>query len=630
MEKDKKLYLLPIFLLLAIVPVIVFYRPVPLDGITYQAWPVSQENADFFSYYKVRMLLIFTVISFGSFIYYVYKRNEIKKTIYYIPLLGYMFFIFLSGILSNYKPVSLFGVADRYEGMYVLLAYCMLTILVYNMVNNEFDIKIILSGLFISTLIISLIGIFQYFGEIGGVNTDFFRSYTGKLMILPQKFHGMADKLEFRFGKHTIYTTLYNTNYVGSFMVMILFVSLSITLYLKNMKYKIMGGLFTLLVFSNFIGCRSRAGFLGGIFAISLFLICYLINTIFKILKSEVNVKKILMRYIDLALLFVLAFLIMIGLNYYSGGSLFGQFTSLKRDIKITTEITEITEAEKIYKSLVVKNIDLKSDKIVVDFNDNKMLKIEYDINGGDGTIKFFKEGNEKMNMEYFKDGKIEIKDEVYGKINIKLRRIKFKENIHQAINMNLNGTNFDFFLTLDGFRIIDAKAENLILPREIPRLKILDGKERIGSSRGYIYSRSIPILKETLFIGYGPDTYSIVFPQDDYIGKVIGYGTPNKVVDKPHNMYLQFGINTGVISMILNILMFAYYFFTSLMLYIKNREQNFYYAVGLGLFTGITGYFVAGLFNDSLVSVAPVFWILFGLGIAVNQIIKRDSPSGK
>jgi len=37
-------------------------------------------------------------------------------------------------------------------------------------------------------------------------------------------------------------------------------------------------------------------------------------------------------------------------------------------------------------------------------------------------------------------------------------------------------------------------------------------------------------------------------------------------------------------------------------------------------IFSAIISYCMAGFFNDSVVSVAPVFWVLLGLGIAMNK----------
>ena len=41
-----------------------------------------------------------------------------------------------------------------------------------------------------------------------------------------------------------------------------------------------------------------------------------------------------------------------------------------------------------------------------------------------------------------------------------------------------------------------------------------------------------------------------------------------------------------------------------------------------------IIGYLGAGFFNDSIVSVAPIFWVLFGVGVAVNQLNRKQTQT--
>ncbi|HMA60603.1 MAG TPA: hypothetical protein VKN64_09940 [Halanaerobiales bacterium] len=64
--------------------------------------------------------------------------------------------------------------------------------------------------------------------------------------------------------------------------------------------------------------------------------------------------------------------------------------------------------------------------------------------------------------------------------------------------------------------------------------------KNVLGLSRGFIWSRSLPLLKETWLLGFGADTYPIYFPQDDNVGKLITFDKTRKIMDKPHNMYLR------------------------------------------------------------------------------------------
>ena len=67
------------------------------------------------------------------------------------------------------------------------------------------------------------------------------------------------------------------------------------------------------------------------------------------------------------------------------------------------------------------------------------------------------------------------------------------------------------------------------------------EGKEELGSSRGYIWSRTLPLLGNCLFTGFGPDTFTYNFPQNDVLAKYYSYEQFNEgfyvTVDKPHIM---------------------------------------------------------------------------------------------
>lgn len=160
----------------------------------------------------------------------------------------------------------------------------------------------------------------------------------------------------------------------------------------------------------------------------------------------------------------------------------------------------------------------------------------------------------------------------------------------------------------------------------QTPKTFGFKGKEKLGSSRGYIWSRSLPLIKNTMILGTGPDTFVFDFPQGDLIGKYYAYDTPNIVVDKAHNLYLQIAINYGVIALVGFIAMLLIYIIDSIKLYaLKNNFKDRNQALGAITCLGIMGYLFAGIFNDSVVGVAPIFWIIFGVGIAINFMNREN-----
>ena len=136
-------------------------------------------------------------------------------------------------------------------------------------------------------------------------------------------------------------------------------------------------------------------------------------------------------------------------------------------------------------------------------------------------------------------------------------------------------------------------------------------------------------MLKDTVLLGTGADTFAQVFPQQDYVGKV-NNSFDTQIITKPHCMYLQIGVQTGVVSLIAFLLFYAIYFFQSVRLYLNGRFESFAAQAGVGIFIGTVGYMVCGISNDSMITVSPVFWTLIGLGLAANALVKKDNAAKK
>ena len=131
-----------------------------------------------------------------------------------------------------------------------------------------------------------------------------------------------------------------------------------------------------------------------------------------------------------------------------------------------------------------------------------------------------------------------------------------------------------------------------------------LDSHEQMFNGRGYIWSRTIPLLADCVFIGKGQDTFAVYFPNDDYLGR-INYGYEDVLITKPHNIYLQIAVQSGVLSVITYIGMFVIFcilFF---------RKKGF-----TAFFISITSFMILGLTNDSMIGCSILYWVILGLGI--------------
>jgi O-antigen ligase len=151
------------------------------------------------------------------------------------------------------------------------------------------------------------------------------------------------------------------------------------------------------------------------------------------------------------------------------------------------------------------------------------------------------------------------------------------------------------------------------------------------GSMRFFIWNKTLPLVKEYFWVGSGPDTFEYIFPaSEDELTKY--FGTPDILVDKAHNEYLQTAVTLGIPAL------FTYFLLLSIV--IRKAFQAVRHAEGqeklilYGLISTIFGYLVQAFFNISTVPVAPLFWAILGITLArssnVLKNIHSQNPTGE
>lgn len=182
---------------------------------------------------------------------------------------------------------------------------------------------------------------------------------------------------------------------------------------------------------------------------------------------------------------------------------------------------------------------------------------------------------------------------------------------------------NWVFRVTAEGVFYNNELGNTIKLDEVVPSIG-WENNLAFGSGRGYIWSRTLPMMKETLLIGHGADTYCIYYPHQDYVGKYNAKWNINMIVDKPHNMYMGMWVGTGMISVLAFMAMLLIYAIQSIKLYWRIDLKSFTEYAGYGIFLGIVAFCVTGLVDDSSVSVMPMFYGLLGVGMSINIMLKR------
>lgn len=113
-------------------------------------------------------------------------------------------------------------------------------------------------------------------------------------------------------------------------------------------------------------------------------------------------------------------------------------------------------------------------------------------------------------------------------------------------------------------------------------------------------------------------------FLNNDYVGKVNSEFNA-QLITKPHNMYLQIWTQDGMLACLALIALYVMLVIATWGNCMNAEKKTWLQKTAMAIFCGASGYMVVGLANDSSVCVAPLFWILMGLGFAVNHMIKRS-----
>lgn len=577
----KILPILPLIILCAVVPLVVFAKPVPLAGIVAELWG-KDTDYDVFSWYKSLLIIICGAVMLLMLVLSDTREVGFKLSRpvhwYFAPLFVYLLCTILSATFSDYLSLALWGFPERYEGTMVISAYIITVFYTFFFINNGRQIKTIIISLAISSVLVSIPGIFQYF-DMDYFQWDAFRN----IILSPAK--DIIPKALYEW--NAVYSTLYNPNYTGSYMAMLLPMSVAFYITSKGRIKKLLFGLLCCILFACQIGSRSRAGFLGLLFAGVILLVL---------------LRRTLLKNLGYIAALAAAFgLIFIGMNSYKKGALSSQYE------RIGTELQAVVTAPQV--KTPVRDIVMDKNTITV-VCDTNPVSIAFE----DNRLVFADDSGNKLETVYTKTDagmKITFANEKYDDY-------EFVYN-PQTVTLSMSKADklFEFVVSGNEFLFVDNKGR---LTKISPVRKLdLKGREYIVKGRIYIWTRTIPILLDSVFLGQGADTYPVYFPQDDYIGKLNGIGDMWILIDKPHNLYLQVGTSSGIIAMIAFLLLFSVYFIHSIKLYINNKQFDFNISAGIAFFAAFCGYAVAAFFNDSVVSVAPVFWVLLGLGIALN-----------
>lgn len=580
-----------------------------LDAVAelYGAW----SYLNFFSYWKSWFIIVPALVI--AFLYISDVVTNAGKGVNFKAIIKdpvvitsgvFLLFMMISTIFSNYTHTAWFGTYERSEGAFMWMAYFTVMFAARFYTQGMGQAKILLYGVVFSSIIMGAIGLSQFVGS------DFFATSLGQRIVasgVQASEHVQGDiiiRFDFAFG------TLFNPNTFGLYTAMIapLLLIMAITYDGKkwvNALFFLGGGLMLVGVF----GSRSLGGFVGLGAAVGALVVTLLATVIYRWRKGDGGEKRTMRRsdwYIIGSGAALLAAIIV--------AVLFVPFINERVALQWQRVDTMLrTEPRPVY------DFTFQGGVMTAYLDEARLFVATVDTTQEDAAWLHIADAQGNAVSPAQIDEQETLR--VYTFALPGYGNVVFSRHLASPTAFIYRGV---FFVQQEGtIYAIPAGAAPLIdLSEPVPAWGFR-GRERWGTNRGYIFSRTFPMMPRTFLIGSGPDSYLNVFPNHDVMGKMQHMAGPYQIVDKAHNIFLQTWITKGGIATLALLALLGHYMMATFLLLIKNAKgsSRFVYGLRLGLLLAAAAFSVAGLATDSTVGSTGVFFVLLGLGWGVNKI---------
>jgi hypothetical protein len=603
---------------------------------------------DLYSVVKAKALIFFTLIALAIFLLQVVKKRiHLEKSSYTIFAGIYGVAILFSALLSPYD-IGFSGLTDRFEGAWVLLSYVSIYFLCIHYGRQRKAVDFLAHTLMVSSILMGFFGFLQYVGY--DPYTEGFLRY----FAFPQEVWGtVGESVKTSFEKGVV-GSLYNPNFMGSYAAMTTLLSLGYFLEsVGGKKQRIFYLVANLVSFSALVGSRSSAGLIGlaagmiimvllmpkalrenrkrlaalvvawvGIVIAMSMIYANMWNGNRLIQQDYLTLFVYFLYFIGATILYRVIFnrreknKVLLGITIvYAGLALVGA-ALLYSPVQSSTyqlyygETKAERRANRNNKKEKLQDLVITADQIRITEEDGDFIAFEIK----DNKVKALDADGNNLGFDNSEPGHYQVLAEGYKDYELVLTKIKGADD-----KLFATVPKFDIWVIVDKMGLVYKGRNHEPAQIDSPARFGFEGKESLFTYRGYIWSRTIPLLKDHVLLGAGPDSFVFEFPQYEHVTKW-NIGQPTYLLyDKPHDWYLQMGINTGVLSLLAVLAMGVLLLFQSIKKFMLDEKENI---TTITLVAMVFAYATAGIFNDSVISVAPIFWIIFGLAVgAVNGL---------
>lgn len=574
--------LVPAAFVLGYIPLIVRLHVYDSHFEAFDWFPAWEDGMmyDFFLYYKAAAVIITAAVMLFIMLFSLLvgntKRERPAKTFspVLIALLGYLFFVFISGILSEHRPEAFSGSAESFESVPVILSYGIIFIYAYNTVRDKESLRKMLKLSLPGFVLIGIMSLLQL------INADPFKSSFIKAITVPGKYADIRDSIVFTYQPGEVYATLYNSNYVAQYFGFGLFAGLSLVILNKDIRMRLAGLAAFLVSLCAIIGSRSRTGYIAVV--ISLILFFFFIPRCCD--GRAAGICRIT------SFIIAGAVVVTIPVVYFAG--------------MMPTVLHKAGVLREGETDFPIKDVKTGADGVRMVMHKGTLL-LSYETDGGECIID--------MADEDGKEPAYELSEDMTGYI-LKDKRFKgmrlYPVFVEDKVCLCVNAGDRELVFLNDGSGYLYYNGAGKFSDfKHYERSALFS--DSLFSDRGLLWNNCISLLPKYILKGSGTGTFAYVYPNDDDYYRLYNDTGFNFYDVKAHSLYFQQFIENGGIAFLF-FLVFCISFAVSA---VRSKDPAVF-----AIFAGSVCYLLCSLTVDSNVNTAPVFWVLTGAVAGVTR----------
>ncbi|MGL5540741.1 MAG: hypothetical protein ACRDBX_03795 [Erysipelotrichaceae bacterium] len=576
-QRHYELY--PIYLFAGITLFTVYIVPMSFDFSFVDWFPATYSTYDFYNFHKAFLIWISAVWAIGAKVYQVkVKQHRLRFHYSYVLVALFLGLVLLSAIQSDplLHDFVWFGYFSRFEGTLTWLAYGVMYWYILDTVRDVAAVRKIMVFMWMSLLVCCLVGVTQFVGR------DLLMQPWFKYVVSPPWVWERLPNFQSHIGGNLIYGTLAQPNYI-SFYCGALLPLLTYQVLIVEKKKVVPMILFWSLVLFTLLGSKSISG-----------LVAYVITLATASLFLFPLWSK---RLVRLAMMFGIGVALLLQNRVWIGNDLDPFFDS---EEVVNTSMNDLDGVRLVPEGLW---FEMDAQHVLLVYNETTKEMSFFDETGA--LLPYTQVGQRVELGEPYEAFRFEYFSPISFGFNISGRNVEMIVDDGTYMLYNLQG-----------------RANPIV---EVEKWGFARSQS-FGSGRGYIWSVSLPLLRDCLWLGKGAETYAFYVPQNDVLGKIPGLAYEVFIhVDKPHSMYIQLVHAFGLPALLLWLMLFGLFHYENRLRFGAtspfDSAKGWAYGIGYSLFAFLIG----ATMNDLSVQLTPLAIVLLACGFAIHRATVKE-----